>query len=275
MSTDKAITRIGALLLKAEGTDNPHEADAYIVKAQTLATLNSIDLATARARAADRARQTTPQQKAITIGVAGRRGLRTFVDLFLVIARANDVQIDIARNFTEVYAFGYPEDIAVTEALYTRLVTHMVAACEVYLATGDYKHETVERAQPPHHDRRRETPSVSKISARLEFHAGFTARIKARLAAGRRAARATAAATPHQTGPGSEIVLAGKRLEVQDYYTLHSRARGRRYRGHRPSIRSQRGRAAGDLAGQAAQLSAATELGGSASAVTPRRVAGS
>ena len=54
MSTDKTMARIGALLLRAEGTDNRHEADACITRAQTLATLNSIDIAVARAHAVQR-----------------------------------------------------------------------------------------------------------------------------------------------------------------------------------------------------------------------------
>ena len=45
-----AIERISALLVKAERTDNPHEADAYLMKAQALATMASIDIAAARAQ---------------------------------------------------------------------------------------------------------------------------------------------------------------------------------------------------------------------------------
>ena len=45
-----AIERISALLIKAERTDNPHEADAYLMKAQALATMASIDNAAAHAQ---------------------------------------------------------------------------------------------------------------------------------------------------------------------------------------------------------------------------------
>lgn len=271
MNTDKAIARIGALLLRAEHTNYPHEAEACITRAQTLATLNSIDLAVARARAGHLGRQVAPLQKTVTIGTARRRGLRTFVDLFLVIARANDVKIDIARNFTEVYVFGYAEDIAVTEALYTRLVTQMVTTCENYLATGDYEHGTMPRTSSLD-DTGPQTP-VSKISARLEFHAAFTARIKARLRDARRDAQAAAAtdATRVQAARpagGNTLVLAGKQLQVQDFYTATSIAKGRRYRGHRSSTPSPRGRAAGDRAGQSAQLNNPTELAGAPAALT-------
>jgi hypothetical protein len=258
MSSDKAISRIAALLVRAEGTDNPHEADACVTRAQKLATLHSIDLAVARAHAAQRSTPTGPQQTTIAIGTAGRRGLRTFVDLFLVIARANNVKIDIARNFTSVYAYGYPEDLATTELLYTHLVTQMVTSCQQYLATGEYKSDVVARATGP--DSPPAPRRVSKTSARLEFQAAFTARIHARLKAARRAA---AAKTETPSGSG-EIVLAGKQLEIEDYYTRHSTAKGSSYRGHEAGVRSDRSRAAGDRAAASAQLQAPAELAGAA-----------
>ncbi len=32
--SDKLLTRIGALMRQAEGTDNPHEAEAFLSRAQ-------------------------------------------------------------------------------------------------------------------------------------------------------------------------------------------------------------------------------------------------
>ncbi|OKH83595.1 hypothetical protein EB73_04390 [Mycobacterium sp. SWH-M3] len=253
MGTDKTMARIGALLLRAEGTDNPHEADACITRAQTLATLNSIDIALARAHAVERRSSAGPQQKSVEIGAAGRRGLRTFVDLFLVVARANNVKIDIARNFTTVYTFGYPEDLDVTELLYSSLVTQMVTACQTYLASGDYTREII--------DRQSGAPApVSKITARLEFHTAFTARIRLRLKDARQAA--AAASIPSDTGQvrTGTLVLASKELEVHDFYTQHSHAKGRRYRGHQSTTRSDRSRAAGDQAARSAVLHPAPEL---------------
>jgi hypothetical protein len=49
MTDDKMLARIAALLRQAEGTDNQHEADAFMAAAQRLATATSIDLALARA----------------------------------------------------------------------------------------------------------------------------------------------------------------------------------------------------------------------------------
>jgi hypothetical protein len=51
---DKMLARIAALLRQAEGTDNAHEAEAFMAAAQRLATATSIDLAIARAHSASR-----------------------------------------------------------------------------------------------------------------------------------------------------------------------------------------------------------------------------
>ena len=82
--------------------------------AQRLATATSIDLAVARSHADKRTPAQTPIQRTITIGAAGTRGLRTYVQLFAVIASANDVRCDVASNSTFVYAYGFVEDIDAT-----------------------------------------------------------------------------------------------------------------------------------------------------------------
>ena len=54
MTDDKMLARIAALLRQAEGTDNAHEAEAFMAAAQRLATATSIDLALARSHSAQR-----------------------------------------------------------------------------------------------------------------------------------------------------------------------------------------------------------------------------
>jgi hypothetical protein len=120
MTDDKMLARIAALLRQAEGTDNSHEADAFMTAAQRLATAASIDLAVARSHSASRSAAQIPIQRTITIGNAGARGLRTYVQLFVLIASANDVRCDIARDSTFLYAYGFTEDIDATHALYRR-----------------------------------------------------------------------------------------------------------------------------------------------------------
>ncbi len=63
MSDDKMLARIAALLRQAEGTDNAHEAEAFMAAAQRLATATSIDLAVARSHATTR---TTAQDSGAT-----------------------------------------------------------------------------------------------------------------------------------------------------------------------------------------------------------------
>src|SRR5271168_3095622 len=118
MTDDKMLARIAALLRQAEGTDNPHEADAFMGAAQRLATSTSIDLAVARSHAAKRSPAQAPTQRTITVGTAGTRGLRTYAQLFVLIAAANDVRCDIATNSTFLYVYGFTEDIDTTHALY-------------------------------------------------------------------------------------------------------------------------------------------------------------
>lgn len=151
MSDDKMLARIAALLRQAENTENPHEADAFMAAAQRLATTTSIDLAVARSHASARSPAQAPIQRTITIGEAGSKGLRTYVQLFVAIALANDVKCDVASNSTFVYAYGFAEDIDATQALYASLVVQMVKSADAYLDTGQH----------------RPTPT---ITARLNFH---------------------------------------------------------------------------------------------------------
>lgn len=96
--------------------------------------------------------------------------MRTYVQLFVGIAAANDVRCDVASNSTFVYAYGFAEDIDATHALYASLVVQMVRASDVYIASGAH----------------RPTPT---ITARLNFHLAVGARVGQRLAEARDEAR--------------------------------------------------------------------------------------
>ena len=248
MSTDdKMLARIAALLRQAEGTDNSHEADAFMAAAQRLATATSIDLAVARAHSATRTAATAPVQRTITIGATGARGLRTYVQLFVGIAAANDVRCDVASNSTFVYAYGFAEDIDATHALYAGLVVQMVRASDVYIASGAH----------------RPTPT---ITARLNFHLAFGARVGQRLAETRDETRKSA--EQDRSRPvGTAIALRNKEIELRDHYRTASKARGT-WRANRASAGySSAARQAGDRAGRRARLGDATELSGARSAL--------
>src|SRR6476646_2029477 len=206
MTDDKMLARIAALLRQAEGTDNAHEAEAFMAAAQRLATATSIDLAVARSHTAKREAAQTPTQRTITIGEAGTRGLRTYVQLFAVVAHANDVRCDVASNSAHVYAYGFMEDLDTTHALYASLVVQMVKSCDSYLSTGAHK-------------------PIPTITARLNFQLAFGARVGHRLARAREEAQQEAKRDKVRA-PGTEIALRNKEIELRDHYRSASKARG-------------------------------------------------
>ena len=242
MTDDKMLARIAALLRQAEGTDNQHEADAFMAAAQRLATATSIDLAVARAHSDKRTKAQAPVQRTVTIGNAGSRGLRTYVQLFTVIAHANDVKCDVASNSTFVYAYGFAEDIDSTHALYASLVVQMVKASDAYLATGAH----------------RPTPT---ITARINFQLAFGARIGQRLGEAREQATQDAERAQDDR-PGTAIALRDKDIELKSYYRAASRARGTWRATSATAGYSSSARRAGDRAGRRARLGPSSELSG-------------
>jgi hypothetical protein len=247
MTDDKMLARIAALLRQAEGTENPHEADAFMGAAQRLATAASIDLAVARSHAAKRSPAQAPTQRTVTIGTAGTRGLRTYAQLFVLIAAANDVRCDIATNSTFLYAYGFTEDIDATHALYASLVVQMVRASDTYLASGAH----------------RPTPT---ITARLNFQLAFGVRVGQRLAEAREQAKQEVT-KDRSRAPGTAIALRDKEVELRDHYRSASRARGTWRASSASAGCSSAARRAGDRAGRRARLGNSPELSGARSAL--------
>jgi hypothetical protein len=274
--SDKDLTRIAALLRKAEGTDNEHEADAYLQAAQRLATLASVDLAVARAHTHRQERRAVPTQRTITIGESGKRGLRTYVQLFLAIGRANNLTCDIARDSTRVYAFGFDTDIDMVETLYASLVVQMVRASDAYIKSGDYAKELVikrvrvegsARYNPWNRDFEHDYELVDRpvhaTTARINFQQAFASRIGERLKKTRQEAeQQMVAQMPEGERSSVALVLRNREVELVDHYKSHSTARGswggtRATAGH-----SERSRRAGDRAGRLARLGADRSIGG-------------
>jgi len=231
VSDEKYLTRLAALLRQAESTDNEHESEAFMAAAQRLATASSIDLAVARAHAARQEQRSAPIAKRIEIGPPGKRALRTYVQLFLAIARANDLTCDLASNSTYVIAYGFENDIETCEALFASLLVQMVRASDAYLRSGAYRREA-QYVEERGRDGRWRTvrKPVHGITARISFQTAFARRIGERLAAERE--RATqdvlrqAAAEPEAGRAGTALVLQEKALEISDFYSRTSTARG-------------------------------------------------
>lgn len=272
MTQDRTLTRIAALLRQAEGTDNEHEADAFMQAAQRLATAASIDLAVARAHTTQTEARTSPMHKAVPIGEPGIRGLRTYVELFLAIGRANDLTCDIAANSSTVYCYGFDSDIATCQALYASLAVQMVRVSDSYIKSGAYRTETIARpvrswdAWGDPYTRWDEKP-VRASTARINFQQAYAHRIGTRLQEAREQARqdAVTAERTNRTPTGStstEVALRSKELELRDFYKANSRARGA-WKGLRARAGySSHARMAGDRAARQARLSGEKEIGG-------------
>ncbi len=282
--SDKYLAKIAGLLRKAETTDNEHEADAYLQAAQRLATLASVDLAVARAHAGARERRAVPTQRTITIGEQGKRGLRTFVRLFLEIGRANNVTCDIARDSTRVYAYGFDTDIDITEALYSSLVVQMVRGCDEYISSKRFAAETVRRwvrvdgdggrpgRRAPSHEWQ-ERP-VHASTARVTFQHAFAARIGVRLEEATQQARRQAVESDSRPdtnggtgGTGVAMVLRAREVELREHYAASSTARGHWRATSVGAGYSESASRAGDRAGRSARLGAERAIGGSPPAI--------
>jgi hypothetical protein len=242
------LTRITALLAKSEGTDNDHERDAYLTKAQQLATLHAVDLAVARATARGPAEQ--PERRRIVIGEYRKQANRHLIRLYSVIAHSNDVVIDVAADSTAVFAYGMPADLDTVAAMFGSIAHQMVHAGNAHVAGRSWEGELSIGADgwPAPNNARR---------ARIHFYAGFTARIGERLAAARAQAERTAGTivvpgtgrTPATTGA---VVLASRGAQVRDFHARTSRARGR-WSGN-ASVGYSRSTEQGQAAGSRARL---------------------
>ncbi|HEU4674994.1 MAG TPA: DUF2786 domain-containing protein [Motilibacteraceae bacterium] len=278
------LDRIAALLTKAERTDNPHEAEAFLAKAQQLATTHSIDLALARSRTARAEAREQPESRTITVGEPGKRANKHLIALFSAVARSNDVVLDVAANSTYVIAYGMPSDIEVVQAMWASLATQMTAAAGAYLSTGRWRGETYWRKSRDRWSGGWEQAPHSAQSARAAFYTAFVPRIAERLTAAREqamrdsdAARSPAAVSDgaSETGPAgepastsAELVLRRKHEEVRAFHAHRSQARGT-WRGYSGSAHVGGGSAtsAGRAAASRARLGSATGIGGEGKAL--------
>jgi hypothetical protein len=120
-SNAKIVSRVQALLAKAESTDFPEEADALVAKAQELMARHSIDAALAQERRAPGAR---PELRHIQVE-APYASAKT--SMLSAIGRANHVQV-VHNGLFEATLVGYPPDLDVVEMLFGSLLVQATTA---------------------------------------------------------------------------------------------------------------------------------------------------
>jgi hypothetical protein len=267
---DKHLEKIGKLLRQAERAGTEAEAATFMSKAQELSTQHAIDLEIARQHVADKTARKVPTMRKTTIGERGKRLLATYCELYLAIARANDVTCDLAHNSTYVISYGFESDIDVVDALYSSLVVQMVEASSAYLRKGEYRQDEV------WDDRTWQIKPVSGITARKSFQEAFARKVGTRLYFARLEAIEAAeklrqaevkAHEIDESSPGTELVLRTKELEIKDFYKTNSNARGS-WRGGRSTGRfSEHAQHAGREAGSKARLGGEKAIGGGSRAL--------
>ncbi len=258
------IDKLAKVLAQAEAASTPEEAEAFLAKAQYLSTRWSIDLATARQHTAREQQRAEPVQRTITIGEPRAMGNSRLVGLFLACAQPNDVRADVARNSTTVYAYGFPTDLEVVEALYVHLALQMVHDANAFLSSD--AHQVDAAVWNP---RTGTFGPPSKKTARLAFYEAFVEQIAGRLWAARHEAEARAERerledAQADAGASTVLVLAEKEAEVADFYGRTSTARGSWQAGRRRTGLDGGVAAweAGARSGAEARLSAARRLPG-------------
>jgi hypothetical protein len=146
-------------------------------------------------------------QERTDVGARGKRGNRHRVLLYSVVARTNDVLVNVAHDSTYVLGFGHRADLEVVERLWASLAVQMTAAAQRRLDRGEHR-----------------AAGVAAQTWRLSFYDGWVTAVGERLRAARE--RAVQAAPAPAGAPSAALVLRDKATRVQDFYAQTSQARG-------------------------------------------------
>jgi Protein of unknown function (DUF2786) len=190
---EAVLTKVRALLAKAESTNFEHEADALTAKAQELMARHAIDEALAN-HEAERGKA-TPSLRRVPVDdpyASPKAGL------LAVVGAANSVRSIWDEDYAFMTLVGFESDIDSVQVLFTSL---LMQASRAMLAKGRIR-------DARGHSRTR--------SFRQSFFVAFAQRIHERLVTAAGQARQSA---EQDTGRDLLPILAGRRDEVDDYTT--------------------------------------------------------
>ena len=260
------IERIGALLAKAEATDNEHEREAFMSKAQELSTMCQIDLEIARQRQADKTKREAPVKETVLLLEHDVKTLRHhFVNLAYAIARTNNVKMLYWPTNTRLRAnlFGFPSDIEVMRLLFGSLVVQMVSAADAYIKTKAYKGETYFGNDEWG---RVCTKKVDARVARNQFYDAFISEVSRRMRDAYKTAADSKVATSDGESTTGALVLKSRSDEVNEFYSANC-GKVSHSGGNRTIHSGGSAGAAGTSAGRSARMSSSKGVGSRAGAI--------
>lgn len=234
--------KIALILNKAENTDNEDERDTFFVAAQKMATRAEIDLDVLRYenREEENKKHNKVEIRRVEMGQKGDRGAGAYSDLYVEIARVNEIRC--IWNNSEVDAYGFPFDLDHTEALFNVVVGQMVADCIKYLDSDEWRGY-----------------AKNKNDARKSFYEGYRNRIVLRLKKAKKEAEADAEEEYAEKGVSTSLVLADKKRKVESVYWKDAYKYGYNRKARGTSAEARR---AGDQAGKSARISSSSEISG-------------
>jgi len=256
---DGILSKVSKIYAQAEAPGRTvEEQKVFLEKAQRMAAEHSIDLALMRKRQADA--DTTEHDRPIagkmfsltSLPNATYRNLA--VDLTSSICHAHGCKSTIRGKSQYVTFYGFPEDIALTELMVTRVTPMMFEACDEYLKSAEHK-----------------ATGVAATSARITFCKNFAWEIHDRLKeAVKQTVKQAVAIEMESLGSAqaegstsTEIALRAKEIEVADFIKYEFKRQGVKgsWKGSSTSNWNGTAAGAGRTAGRQANLFGRKELG--------------